>query len=401
MTMSKQEIFESVRAAFYRGRWVMMTASDGRPTEITLDLKERDDDAFEDINRPFFDFADCDTLVVPADDHGPSVPAQGETTWQVQRRPSDGPTNTVEEAVRVYEFALQDVCRTEREEETGVWPPLDEIRDIDAPDQEAVAAADYVHVYDRVTRERRTLKRPAADAVLTGLRDVAADLRKPRGRYVGEAITVTDFRGIVGPGRVTEVNDAGTFFVVPDFAYSLNDGQIREAGAGPYGDKGWCFYADQTADFGLTLEFVPFMAQRGAPVQPPFGCAALPPVGPLTSTEGLKPGDVLFHADPDFGPVRFRNAMSRSVDVEAIRVPGRGLAADYSEFAFVGRPDADGWMTWAGGENPVPGARVDVRFPDMGVGTARSQDFRWDHKHTPADGGDIVAFRIVDTPPPV
>lgn len=29
-----------------------------------------------------------------------------------------------------------------------------------------------------------------------------------------------------------------------------------------------------------------------------------------------------------------------------------------------GKPLSDGWIEWTGGENPVPGQRVDVRFPD-------------------------------------
>lgn len=71
---------------------------------------------------------------------------------------------------------------------------------------------------------------------------------------------------------------------------------------------------------------------------------------------------------------------------------------DARRFELVSRPDADGWYTWAGGENPVPGRRVDVRWRDE---TARqapdlvqfSDTWIWRHADIRSD---IVAFRIVE-----
>jgi hypothetical protein len=169
--------------AFNRGRYVLMTDGEGRPLEITVDLKERDDDLFGDagdmvpdrirteggvwvhVNRP----ADAPPAT---DDHGPAIPAQtsrietpfGAVEGVVTK--ADGSPGPV-----VYEFALQDT------KSGAMGFGLDRIVAPDAPDAAAFHAADWVHVYDRVTRERRTLKRPAPDAILTGLRDVAADLR--------------------------------------------------------------------------------------------------------------------------------------------------------------------------------------------------------------------------------
>jgi hypothetical protein len=141
VNIKRGDLHLAVSAAFTRGRYVLMTGGDGDLREITIDLRERPDDLFD---------ADPEAST---DDHGPAVPAQGQP----------GPI--------VYEFALQ---------ETAAWAlgfGLDKIVAPDAPDAAAFHVADWVHVYDRVTRERRTLKRPAPDAILTGLQDVAADLR--------------------------------------------------------------------------------------------------------------------------------------------------------------------------------------------------------------------------------
>ena len=49
-------------------------------------------------------------------------------------------------------------------------------------------------------------------------------------------------------------------------------------------------------------------------------------------------------------------------------------------WSFIGRPDADGWMPWSGGENPVPGQRVDAEGSRF-VGKLRdtqSDQVRWD-----------------------
>ena len=349
VNIKRGDLHLALSTAFNRGRYVLMTAGDGQPQEITIDLRERPDDDFdaeptevlvfdgvvtrEQAKRRAQPFRVADEMdveglgrcrvVYATDDHGASIPAQDFIRGPFAEAPH--PLH------RVYEFALQDIRERPIYAEAGIDITLANAELCDAPDIEAAAAADWVHVYDRVTRERRTLKRPEPDAVLTGLRDVAADLRKP-GVQAARA-----------HGKSEAVRDT----------------------------------------------------VRGAPVEPPFGCAALPPVGPLTSVDGLKPGDVLFHDDPDFGPVRVDDGpeYGRLVCVRSLAIPERGLSADFTEFRFVGRPDASGWITWPGGENPVPGAVVEV---DWGSGPMRctSDEVRWVWDVR----GDIKRFRIVDTP---
>lgn len=66
------------------------------------------------------------------------------------------------------------------------------------------------------------------------------------------------------------------------------------------------------------------------------------------------------------------------------------------------RPDAEGWIEWAGGQCPVDaGTLVDLKFKS-GVASSRrppAGNFRWEHVNS---GGDIVAYRVaavlVDAP---
>jgi hypothetical protein len=145
VNIKRGDLHLAVSAAFTRGRYVLMTDGEGRPLEITVDLKERPDDLFASEGEG----------LAATDEHGPAIPAQGQP----------GPI--------VYEFALQDAVTVHNPRPVN----LDSVFLGHAPDLSAANAADWVHVYDRVTRERRTLKRPAPDAILTGLQDVAADLR--------------------------------------------------------------------------------------------------------------------------------------------------------------------------------------------------------------------------------
>lgn len=321
--LPRLDLARAVTDALGRGRYVLMTSGDGTPQEITIDLKERDDDLFERT-----DPALCDQRHAYTDDHGPSVPAQTsriETPHgALEGVLTDGPFGEPL-GVSVYEFALQDALWS-LGDDMASEKTLDAVQWRHVPDPVAAVAADWVHVYDRVTRERRTLKRPEPDAVLTGLRDVAADL-------------------------------------------------------------------------------------RGKPVEPPFGCAALPLVGPLTSTEGLRAGDVLrvIWADKHGGMMGWANGDIATViesygpgkdaggeagAILANRQGERGYQFHADRFAFVGRPDADGWMTWAGGENPVPGAVVDVRFRDLEVVPALKSN-KWTWSHVSDHPRDIIAFRIV------
>lgn len=59
------------------------------------------------------------------------------------------------------------------------------------------------------------------------------------------------------------------------------------------------------------------------------------------------------------------------------------------------QPDADGWIKWEGGLNPVPGRRVDYRFRNGDeYFDLRSNVLTWWHDDR-ACGADIIAYRIV------
>lgn len=70
-----------------------------------------------------------------------------------------------------------------------------------------------------------------------------------------------------------------------------------------------------------------------------------------------------------------------------------------AQMTFIGRPDADGWMPWSGGENPVPGQMVEVK---LRYGSQRvpqeSDGLRWRSRDNP-DPWDIIAFRLVSAEP--
>lgn len=310
----------AVLSAFDRGRYQVQfgTAPAGDdiavvPASIVLDLAERDDDLLG--SEPFELFTDAEVRelwrevaayqpesivagVFGADDHGPAVPVQ------------DGP--------RVYEFALQGAdCRFTTPK------ALDEVQVGHAPDMNAFHAADWVHVYDRVTRERRTLKRPVEDKIIKGLADVAADLRG-------------------GPVK------------------------------GPFTDK----------DGGAEV-FVPTQ----------------PAPGSLTSADGLMRGDVVMcrsrPSRPFIGRVAYVTA-----DSLAVTIVGRDRASfcNVSDCSFVGRPDADGWMDWPGGQNPVGDAVIETKHRDgevLKAGPASDWESCWQND---GDAADIVRIRLVHLP---
>jgi hypothetical protein len=64
--------------------------------------------------------------------------------------------------------------------------------------------------------------------------------------------------------------------------------------------------------------------------------------------------------------------------------------------AAVAATSADGWITWTGGENPVPGAMVECFFASKLVPGAPvdSAALRWDWQQG-GIGGDITAYRVV------
>jgi len=55
-----------------------------------------------------------------------------------------------------------------------------------------------------------------------------------------------------------------------------------------------------------------------------------------------------------------------------------------------------GWIEWKGGENPVPGQMVEVRFSDHEVLRGRAGGFKWRHK-TELGWSNIIAYRLANT----
>ncbi len=81
------------------------------------------------------------------------------------------------------------------------------------------------------------------------------------------------------------------------------------------------------------------------------------------SVKLLKAGDVLRVAKgPLIGEPSIRIPQGALVVFEKTEQGLIGVSGDFwghQAFSFIGRPDAEGWMTWSGGENPVPGQMVD------------------------------------------
>jgi hypothetical protein len=76
------------------------------------------------------------------------------------------------------------------------------------------------------------------------------------GLYVGEQITVTDARGVSGPGVVTAV-DSGGFDVDVLFRHTDDDGDTVDQYC-------WYFLKGQSRGFGLKLDFTPYRAALSA-----------------------------------------------------------------------------------------------------------------------------------------
>lgn len=363
------DLRHSISTALNLGRYTIVVKQVGGepvPASITLDLVERDDDLFDTgypDGRPAWDRwykvasedatrAALRPTITPegealkpfgSDDHGPAVPQQkyvspvrGVHDGGLVPGPFKAP-----EAPRVYEFALQDAVSTFG---LTLVATLDVIGLEYAPDQKAAAAADWVHVYDRVTRERRTLKRPEPDAVLSGLRDVAADLR---------ARDAFD--------RVAMAQNIGG----EDAASAIRD-QIRQ--------------------------------EEGLPELSEVLADPMPPVGPLTSTEGLKAGDVLrFTPDGVLMKVSedaFKHSFAGEVRCQDIPSDLKGIYPP-CQLSFVARPGV--WMPWEGGENPVPGMWVRVQTASKGEFDGASEGIEWNIGVE--IGYSVTAYMVVDTPP--
>lgn len=81
------------------------------------------------------------------------------------------------------------------------------------------------------------------------------------------------------------------------------------------------------------------------------------------------------------------------VSVEGVSHGVIGVRGDHwgpGAFAFIGRPDADGWMPWSGGENPVPGKWCEWFFEHTGPYAGLSSDTLWDR---------VTRFRLAPTAP--
>lgn len=78
-----------------------------------------------------------------------------------------------------------------------------------------------------------------------------------------------------------------------------------------------------------------------------------------------------------------------------VGVPSKfDLISEYTEPAA---EQNDGWIEWSGGECPVPGdTLVEVRFFDYAPLNGIARNYRWKHKHTPAGGSDIIAYRVIE-----
>lgn len=84
--------------------------------------------------------------------------------------------------------------------------------------------------------------------------------------------------------------------------------------------------------------------------------------------------------------------------IEACAAEITSLSAENERLSLV-KPvvyDADGWIEWRGGENPLPvGTRVDVKLRNLSDGMGpgmRASSYRWTWGSSGRD--DIIAYRI-------
>lgn len=84
-----------------------------------------------------------------------------------------------------------------------------------------------------------------------------------------------------------------------------------------------------------------------------------PTPGPLS---GFQKGDVVRQLD--------WNAITTVDDVSGqgahvgVSLDGKYGVWPAARFSFIGRPDADGWIAWSGGANPVPGCMLEMKTAD-------------------------------------
>lgn len=126
----------------------------------------------------------------------------------------------------------------------------------------------------------------------------------------------------------------------------------------------------------------------------------IPTDRPLTAEDValLREGDVLRCVNPN--TIAHRQGQIYVFASRTHHEPGEGndiivkgdrLSTWSGIFTFLGRPDADGWIEWHGGENPVGhGVEVEVRSR-QGEWKAMSQNIPW---KLYADIADIIAYRV-------
>lgn len=139
--------------------------------------------------------------------------------------------------------------------------------------------------------------------------------------------------------------------------------------------------------------------ERLGKIKPISAGRATPTPGiPLSAESDVRAGDYVRVIAPGgligSGSLRVKcGEIAEVVEAEGGFVSVRGESWRSENFTFIGRPDAEGWMTWSGGENPVPGQMVECRIRR---GWRDKKPFTSDRARWAHDGGnsDIIAFRL-------
>lgn len=129
-----------------------------------------------------------------------------------------------------------------------------------------------------------------------------------------------------------------------------------------------------------------------------------PTPGPLTSesVKLLVKGDLLRVGSDEVMPIGSVVTFTELDfdDTELRFAEGDGLSWMIDRFAFIGRPEADGWMPWSGGEPTItdPTVDIEVRLRNGEMHLDRSPAFDWTYDPEPHPF-DIIAFRLAPTAP--
>jgi|GEM_PF-5039208 len=126
---------------------------------------------------------------------------------------------------------------------------------------------------------------------------------------------------------------------------------------------------------------------------------AQPPVGPLDSetVKLLVKGDVLRCHASAYGLIVGEGDVVQLSQVHGSKLALLGLDGRHTadRFTFIGRPDADGWIPWGGGEKPPFEVRVDLRFRDGEILTSEyAPSYDWLHSPRRDATDDIIAYRL-------